>query len=101
MPRLAKIMDGDDVRMTDCRGGAGLTPETLRRAFVEDEVLMEDLDRHYIADVQAPGAVDGPHPALAQPLDELVLGIEHETHQRVGGKPFFFVSRDAWTYLVS
>jgi hypothetical protein len=69
---LAGVVDGDDVRVVDRGGEAGLAQEALAEPFVFRELGSENLQRHRPFEREVVGAVDHPHPAPAdQRLDPI------------------------------
>jgi hypothetical protein len=76
-------MNRNDVRMPDHSCGAGLPAEAFNTSSFADESLVEHLDGHFIADMEAASAVNCTHPAFSQASDEFVLRVEHPAYKRV------------------
>ena len=81
--RFAVVVDGDDVWVTQHRGGPRLAAETLDETAVGDELAQQHLDRHLIADVDAAGAIDRAHAAFAPPRADLIFTVEHLPDERI------------------
>src|SRR6185436_12233370 len=67
---LADLVDDDDVVVLAARGGARLDEEALPDLGL---VGLQELDRDAAAEPEIAGEEHGPHPALAEQLDHLVL----------------------------
>ncbi len=72
--RLARVEDGNDVRMIDGRGGPHLPAEPLAERRVPGELGRQDLQRHRPAQPRVERTVDDRHPAAADLLLDLVAG---------------------------
>src|SRR5262249_1502056 len=81
---LAKVMNGDDVRMAQHRRRARLTTKARQRRVVGDKLAGQDLYRHVVADVYATSAIDHAHATFTQPSKQFVLAIDSVTDQRIG-----------------
>jgi hypothetical protein len=79
---LARVVDGDDVRMLQGGGDPGLAREPLAEAGGLGEVRRDDLDGGPPAQVQVLGAVDHAHAAAADPLLDPVAR-DHRAEARV------------------
>jgi len=60
------LVDGDDVRMVEGGGGAGLLEETAATILVGQATFGQDLDRHLPAEAGVAGAVHLAHAARAK-----------------------------------
>jgi hypothetical protein len=76
-------MNRNDVRMPDHGCGAGLPAEAFNTSSFANELLVEHLDGHFIADMEAASAVNCAHPAFSQASDEFILRVEHPAYKRV------------------
>ena len=63
---VARLVDGDDVRVVDVRLELALAPEPLAEQDVVAQVRREDLERHRPVERDLLGLVDDAHPALAE-----------------------------------
>ncbi len=95
---LARLEDGDDVRVINGRRGPGLTDEALPERAVEREPGCEDLQRDVAVQADVQGTVDDRHPAPADllldavsrylgPGREVGPGLVSPAHFRVTGAP--------------
>ena len=73
----AEVVDADDVRVAQGRGGLGLLPEPRDEGRIAAVLGVEDLDRDLAAQLGVGGTVDRRHAALAQELDEPIPAAEH------------------------
>src|SRR5207245_9789994 len=72
--RLSRIVQRQDVGMTEARGGLDL-PEKPLAAEGGRELRRQHLDRHRPIVLQVPGEVDGCHPSAAElALDSIATG---------------------------
>ncbi len=77
------LVNGDDVRMIEGGGGAGLLDETAAAVLVRHTLGGKNLDRDHPAQARVPGAVDLAHSPRAQQRENLVgpeLRPEEEGH---------------------
>src|SRR5690606_2064054 len=73
---LAGVDDGDDVRVREAGGGAGLAPEALELVRLRRDVAVEQLDRHPPLQRLVEGPVDGGHATRAHLLLEAEASAE-------------------------
>jgi hypothetical protein len=71
-PLLARVVDGDHVRMGQPGGRAGLAPELLGEPAVAGELGAGHLDRDHPVELPVVAAVDDRHAALGDAGDDLV-----------------------------
>ena len=79
---LVDVVDVDDVGMIEGRGGLGLLDEPALAFGVGDLLGRQDFQGNKAVEVRVAGLVDHSHPALAQLLEDLVVGdtlAEHTT----------------------
>ncbi len=78
---LTDVVDGDDVRVTEIRGRAGLLHEAINARRVANDLGRQNFERDAALEGRVPGLVDLSHPALSQQRDEAVatenLRIRH------------------------
>ena len=82
---VARVVDRDDVRVVERRGGPRLAHEPLAEALVVCELLGQELQRDLVPEAGVLGAIDDAHPAAAeQRLDpvpgELGADPRHNRH---------------------
>ena len=86
---LAEVVNRDDVRVRELAGGARLADEPLARLGVPFNRRGDDLQRHHTLDERVEGAVDHPHTALAELLENLITADRRhatwEDGRRLGG----------------
>ena len=73
---LAAVVDGDDVRVVEARGGLRLAPEALDELAVLGVALGHDLERDLAAEARVLGQVDRRHAADAQAPEHAVAAVE-------------------------
>ena len=70
---LARVVDGDDVRVLDRRGGLGLGDEARAEVRLLGERRRDDLQRDDAVEVEVAGAIDDAHAAApGESLDAVV-----------------------------
>ena len=69
---LADVVDGDDGRMVERRGGAGFGFETPAAALVPDQPLGNHLERHGATEPRVDAAVDLTHASRAEEVLDFV-----------------------------
>ena len=72
----AKIEDPDHVLMGDLPGENQLLLETEQNIGISGQISTNDLERHQTVQFAVPRFIDGPHPTLAEDLQNLIAGIE-------------------------
>ena len=81
--RSPEIDDADDVGVVEAARRARLGDEALRRALFAREVRVDDLDRDRAAERLLLRAVDAPHPADTDELEQHVAARQALADQRV------------------
>jgi hypothetical protein len=71
---LARVVDGDHVRVLDRRRGAEFAPEALAELRVLGELGRDHLQRHLALERDVRRAVDDAHPAAAADAADYVVG---------------------------
>ena len=79
---LARVVDGDDVRVVEARRQPRLVQEPLAEALVVREALGQHLERHRASEAHVAREVDLAHAAPPDPLPDLV-DAEHGPFERV------------------
>ena len=69
---LADVVNRADVRMVECRGGAGFPSEAFQHEGVSGNVIRQELERHKASQFGVLGLVDHAHPPIAELLDDPV-----------------------------
>ena len=72
--RLSDLINRADVRVIERGCGARLMDEAFLRGGIAGELRREELERHGAAERRVLGLVDDPHPALAELLEDSVVG---------------------------
>jgi hypothetical protein len=72
----AAVVDADDVRMLQPRGGLGLAAEALDETGILGKPAVQQLQRHLAPELQVLGEEHIGHPARAEPGDDLVAAID-------------------------
>ena len=70
--RLVDVVDGDDVRVIERRGGAGLADEARATFGVVERVAAQQLQRDGPGETGVARPVEHAHPSLAELLEDLV-----------------------------
>src|SRR5207245_5741869 len=73
---LAVVIDRDDVRVVQRRGGLGLVPEPRSEVGIAAVLRPQELDRDVAIQLAIVSAVDPGHAALPEELHELVAAAE-------------------------
>src|SRR5205085_2832125 len=81
--RLAEVVDRDDVWMPQQGSRARLTTKPFDRFAAAHVLRRQDLDRHFVADVDAPRAIDRAHAARAERRKKFILRVEHAPDERI------------------
>jgi hypothetical protein len=82
----AEVVHRDDIRVAELGQGLALPREPLGEAGVGRVLGGEDLERHEPGERLLAGLVDGPHPAVADELDQLqVREVRGQLAHRPGG----------------
>src|SRR6185436_13656022 len=89
---VVEVVNTDDVRMSDHRRRTRLSSKALERLLLANEIVMQQFDGHFVADVETLRTKNRAHAALAETLDQLVLGIEDETYAWIRRPRILFVS---------
>ena len=92
----ADVEDGDDVRVVEAGGGAGLGEVGVGVLRTGDEVRVRHLDRHRALQLLVAGQVDAAEAALAQePLDAVTADVRRQqgSGDRYGGDELPFTLR--------
>jgi hypothetical protein len=71
--RLAERIDPNDMRVVDRRGDAGFLLELGPLVLARAHFAAQDLKRDHAAEIVIVGFEDGPHPALADQLDQFEI----------------------------
>src|SRR5262249_55467723 len=71
--RLPEVGDVDDVRVGDQARGARLAQEALDRLLAAAVAVVQDLNRHLLADVDLLGPINDAHSAASDDLAQLLL----------------------------
>ena len=71
---LARLVDGDHVRVIDARRGARLGQEALADVVVVDQLGRDHLQRDDTVEPELDGAIDHAHPAAADHAVDPVSG---------------------------
>ena len=71
---LADVEHGGHVRVIERRGGARLVDEPLARRRVAGQLGRQELERDDPVEPRVAGAVDEPHTAAADAVEDLVVG---------------------------
>lgn len=79
----AEIRDPHDARMGDARRHARLAEKSVSYIAIEREVGAQRLEREALPESYVARAVNGPHPALANPRVDLVALVDELSEQRV------------------
>ncbi len=82
---VTDLVDGDDVRVTQGRGGSRFHDEPSDPLFADDQLGGEDLQRDVALELRVVGAVDLPHATRAQwsydpVVSDDVFGLEGAAH---------------------
>ena len=90
----AEIVDADDVRMREARGRAGLVAEAGVEIDRADQVVADQLHRHWSFERFVDSRVHRAHPASSQPAVETVAPVQH-TRAAHGRQTLAVVRADA------
>src|SRR4026208_1290617 len=82
---VTKVVNADDVGMTNHRSATAPPPDTLEPLVLPDQIAMQQFHCNFVTDVQAFRAKHRSHTAFTQALDQLVLGIENGADARIAG----------------
>ncbi len=82
---LALVEHGDDVRVRERRGRAGLVAEPGDEALVVGEVGEHDLEGDLAVEALVDGEVDRRHAAVGEATEHAVAPVEGAPEERVAG----------------
>ena len=85
--RLARLVDGDDVRVLERRLHAALAAKALDERLVEGELAVEDLESDLATGLDVASAVDSGHPAATEQALDAVAAHHSSGFESHGSAP--------------
>ena len=84
---LGHLVDHRDVRVVESRGGARLAEEAVTRLGVRVHLPTDRLEGHPSLEAEVVGEVDVSHAALAEALEDPVVGNRLSDHEKAIIRP--------------